>query len=88
MLDIAVICLVITALLAYLNHRFVGMPTTIGVMAASLALSLLLIGLDAVGWRTACARMRNRCCARSIFRTSSCRGCYRCCCLPVRCTST
>lgn len=49
MLDIAITCLVITALLAYLNHRFVGLPTTIGVMAASLVLSLLLVGLDAVG---------------------------------------
>lgn len=49
MLDIAAICLVITALLAYLNHRFVGMPSTIGVMAASLALSLVLVGLDAAG---------------------------------------
>lgn len=49
MLDIAAICLVITALLAYLNHRFVGMPPAIGVMAGSLALSLALVGLDAVG---------------------------------------
>lgn len=49
MFQIAATCLVITALLAYLNHRFVGMPTTIGVMAAALALSLALIGLDAVG---------------------------------------
>ncbi|MEO8008259.1 MAG: sodium:proton antiporter [Betaproteobacteria bacterium] len=49
MLDIAAICLVITALLAYLNHRFVGMPTTIGVMAAALAFSLALVGLDALG---------------------------------------
>ncbi|MGK2941906.1 MAG: cation:proton antiporter [Immundisolibacter sp.] len=49
MLNIAAICLVITALLAYLNHRFVGFPTTIGVMAAALALSLSLVGLDAVG---------------------------------------
>src|SRR3569832_120086 len=49
MLDIAAICLVITALLSYLNHRFIGLPTTIGVMAAALALSLVLIGLDAVG---------------------------------------
>ncbi len=49
MLDIAATFLVITALLAYLNHRFVGMPTTIGVMAASLVLSLALIGLDAAG---------------------------------------
>ncbi len=49
MLDIAAICLVITALLAYLNHRFVGMPTTIGVMAAALLISLMLVGLDALG---------------------------------------
>ena len=49
MLNIAATCLVITALLAYLNHRFVGMPTTIGVMAAALLFSLALIGLDAAG---------------------------------------
>lgn len=49
MLDIAAIFLVFTALLAYLNHRFIGLPTTIGVMAASMALSLLLIGLDRLG---------------------------------------
>jgi len=50
MLDIAAVCLVITALLAYLNHRFVGLPTTIGVMAAALAFSLALVGLDALGF--------------------------------------
>jgi Na+:H+ antiporter len=49
MLNIAATCLVITALLAYLNHRFVGMPTAIGVMAAALVFSLALVGLDAVG---------------------------------------
>ncbi len=49
MLDIAATCLVITALLAYVNHRFVGMPTTIGVMATALAFSLALVGLDALG---------------------------------------
>ncbi|MGB8433042.1 MAG: sodium:proton antiporter [Burkholderiales bacterium] len=49
MLNIAATCLVITALLAYLNHRFVGIPTTIGVMAAALVFSLALVGLDAMG---------------------------------------
>ncbi|MCJ7837716.1 MAG: sodium:proton antiporter [Burkholderiales bacterium] len=49
MLNIAAACLVITALLAYLNHRFVGMPTTIGVMATALVFSLALVGLDALG---------------------------------------
>jgi len=47
MLEIAAACLVITALLGYLNHRFLGLPGTIGMMAASLALSLALVGLDA-----------------------------------------
>lgn len=50
MLDIAAVCLVITAMLAYLNHRFIGLPTVIGVMVAALALSLGLVGLDAAGW--------------------------------------
>lgn len=49
MLDIAATCIVITALLAWANHRFVGLPTTIGVMAASLLLSLLLVALDGTG---------------------------------------
>lgn len=49
MLDIAAICLVVTALMAHLNHRLTRLPTTIGVMAIALALSLALVGLDAVG---------------------------------------
>lgn len=49
MLDIAAICLVVTALLTYLNCRFVGLPTAIGVMAIALTLSLGVIGLDRLG---------------------------------------
>lgn len=49
MLDIAALTLVVTALLAYVNHRFFGLPTSIGVMAGALSLSLALIGLDALG---------------------------------------
>ena len=49
MLEVAAACLVVTALLAYLNHRFIGLPITIGVMTAALLLSLLLVGLDTVG---------------------------------------
>jgi CPA1 family monovalent cation:H+ antiporter len=47
--DIAATCLVLTALLAYLNHRFAGLPTAIGVMAIALVLSLGLLGLDLLG---------------------------------------
>lgn len=50
MFEIAVVCLVITAVLAYVNHRFVGLPTTIGVMAIALLLSLGLIALDRLGF--------------------------------------
>lgn len=49
MLEVAAVCLVITALLAYLNHRYIGLPPAIGIMAASLTLSLALVGLDAAG---------------------------------------
>jgi len=50
MLEIAASCLVLTALLAYLNHRFIRLPITIGVMAAALLLSLAIVGLDVLGW--------------------------------------
>ncbi len=49
MLDIAAACLVVTALLSYLNHRFVGLPTTIGVMATALGCSLTIVALDSLG---------------------------------------
>jgi CPA1 family monovalent cation:H+ antiporter len=49
MLDIAACFLVLTAALAYLNHRFVHLPMTIGVMATSLAATLALVALDALG---------------------------------------
>jgi len=49
MLDVAAACLSIAALFAYLNHRFVGLPTAIGVMAGSLAASLALVALATAG---------------------------------------
>ena len=49
MFDIAVSCLVLTAVLAYFNHRFIGLPTTIGVMSIALVLSFALVGLDKLG---------------------------------------
>lgn len=52
MFDITVICLVLTALLAYLNHRYVGLPTTIGVMGIALLLSIALVALDKMGIHT------------------------------------
>lgn len=50
MLEISSIFLSITAILAYVNHRFLKLPPTIGVMVASLVLSLIVIGLNAIGF--------------------------------------
>ena len=47
--NVAVICLVLTAFLAYINKRFIGLPTVIGVMAISLLLSFLMMTLDRFG---------------------------------------
>lgn len=49
MLDIAAICRAVTALLAYLNHRFVKLPTAIGVRVIALAISLPIVALDVIG---------------------------------------
>lgn len=50
MFDIAVTCLVITALAAWINVRFIRLPNTIGVMAIAMLLSLLLLGASSMGF--------------------------------------
>lgn len=49
-MNIVAACVVITALFAYVNHRFVGFPSTIGVMAIALAVSGGLVSLNALGF--------------------------------------
>ncbi|MBT0959769.1 cation:proton antiporter [Denitromonas iodatirespirans] len=49
MFDLAVTFLVLTAVMAYINVRFIRLPTTIGVMAIAMGLSLVVFALDAVG---------------------------------------
>lgn len=50
MLDIIAVFLCITAVLAYLNRRYAGLPSTIGVMGIALGLSLLNMAFDALGF--------------------------------------
>ncbi len=45
--------LVVAAVLAWINRRFLGMPTTIGVTALALALSLLVVIFAPAGWQEA-----------------------------------
>lgn len=49
MLTAFAILLSVTALLAFLNERFLRFPTTVGVTLAGALASILLIGLDALG---------------------------------------
>lgn len=50
MLNVAALFLSITAFLAYINRRFIGLPPAIGVMAIALVLSLLNMLADKLGY--------------------------------------
>ena len=48
-IDITAALISISALFAYINHRFIGLPTTIGVMIVAMLVSLLAYLLSALG---------------------------------------
>ncbi len=50
MLDIAALLVTLTALFAWLNHKLIRLPSTIGVMAIALVLSLGLVALGRLGF--------------------------------------
>jgi CPA1 family monovalent cation:H+ antiporter len=50
MLDIAALLITLTALFAWLNHKLIRLPSTIGVMAIALVLSLGLVALGRLGF--------------------------------------
>jgi len=47
--NILAILLTLSALFSYVNHRYIGLPTTIGLMVIALLMSLGLIGLSHLG---------------------------------------
>ena len=49
-IDIAAILISVSALFAYINHRFIGLPTTIGVMVVAMLASLVLYLVGLVGF--------------------------------------
>lgn len=49
-LDIAAVLISLSALFAYVNHRFIGLPTTIGVMVIAMSVSFLTYILSLVGF--------------------------------------
>ena len=49
MIDIAALLVTLTAVLAWANHRFVRLPSAIGVMGIALVLSLGIVGLGHLG---------------------------------------
>ncbi len=48
--DILAALLTISAAFAYVNHRLIRLPPAVGLMAMSLVVSLVLIGVDRLGW--------------------------------------
>ena len=48
-IDIAAVLISVSALFAYINHRFIGLPTTIGVMVIAMSASLLVYLLSLLG---------------------------------------
>ncbi len=62
-LDIAALLLTLAALFSYLNHRFIRLPTTIGIMLIAIVMSLALLILDKMQlaniYDTACALFRS-----------------------------
>lgn len=50
LLDIASLLIALAAVFSYLNHRYLKLPTTVGLMLISLLMSLALIGLGELGF--------------------------------------
>ena len=46
--EMVAVLMTLAAVFGYVNHRFIKLPTTIGVMLISLAFSLILVGLSRV----------------------------------------
>jgi CPA1 family monovalent cation:H+ antiporter len=51
--DVIAIVLTLSAVFGYLSHRYVRLPTNVGLMLVALLFSLVLIGLDRLGLRLA-----------------------------------
>jgi len=49
-LNIAAILITVSALFSFVNHRFIKLPTAIGLMLISLLVSLLFLGAGKLGW--------------------------------------
>jgi CPA1 family monovalent cation:H+ antiporter len=49
LLDISAVLLTLAALFGYLNYRFIGLPTTIGIMVITMVLSLIMVLLGRFG---------------------------------------
>ena len=50
LIDVAAVLVSVSALFAYINHRFIGMPTTIGVMVVALLVSIGLNLISVLGF--------------------------------------
>ena len=49
-IQVTSLLITISALFAYINHRFIGLPTTIGVMIVALSMSVIVYLLGQLGF--------------------------------------
>ncbi len=59
LLSISSILLTVSALFAYINYRYIKLPTTIGIMAISLVFSVVLVLLSKFGYTTGITYAQN-----------------------------
>ena len=65
-LDLAAILLTLSALFGWLNHKFIPLPHTIGLLVMSVVVSLILVGIDIVTRASICSTHSPARCCRSI----------------------
>ena len=50
-LNTIAVLITMAALFSYVNHRYIELPTTIGIMLIALVMSLILIAVNELGWK-------------------------------------
>ena len=84
LIQIVTILVCLAAGFSYLNHRFMNLPLTIGMMAFALTISLVLLALGKWAMPSSCRRKRS--CEESTSTRRSCAACSACFCSRERCT--
>jgi hypothetical protein len=87
-IELIALLLVLTACFGWINHRFVRLPDTVGVLVMGLAASVLLVLLELALPQIDLHDDLTQIVRRSTFSKRCWKACWRFCSLPVRSTWT